>query len=250
VSARAELSRFWRDHHELVRSIMEASRSTGTHRQVLYGLANYVDHETFESSPGETNLALITGRSEATVRRALRGLEEAEEIAHVAPGRRGRAAVYRLLLAPAEPRKPLTLDERLSQVVSRSHSRSHSRSKSGRKPLTLDERPTATSNLPPLNGSRGGNGNQPDPATLDLFHLMRGRLAAFVASPFIAHTMVDPLELLGRRGDVLEVLAPSHSILRIRRTYGPLLEDYARELSGERLRVHVIGEHELAGGRA
>jgi hypothetical protein len=131
------------------------------------------------------------------------------------------------------------------------------------KPAIDDGKPATTSTkgrqLPLVKAASGGGAgttanepaNKPPdppsrrPADTELFDAMRSRLAAFVASPFIAHTMVDPLELLGRRGDVLEVLAPSHSILRIRRTYGPLLEDYARELSGERLRVHVIGEHEL-----
>lgn len=225
-----------------VRHVMAASDARGTTRSVLLGLSIHMDVTTFESRPGHDRLMDYAGASRSTVQRSLAKLEESLcEIVQVAPGSGACAARYRII-AGADTWSPM--GDHLTRWSGGQGS--------GQKGLVsaspMGDHPTGTREQTSFNGSCSG-GADPEPIAPVLFDEIRRRLAVDVGSGFIAHTMVEPLEQLGRAGGVLRVVAPDYCELELSRRYGRRLTAIATEVLGEPVDVEIVFERQLHGGR-
>lgn len=105
-----------------------------------------------------------------------------------------------------------------------------------------------SNNYPSFSPSSNRGGAQLEAIAPDLFQTILRRLALDIGNAFIAHTYVEPLEQRGRRGDVLEVLAPDYCELELARRYGARLTAIAREVLGERVDVEIVTERQLHRG--
>lgn len=234
-----------KDLYDVVDHVLAASRAEGTERNLLQTLAFHMNVETFETRPGHQRLMRWAGVSKSTVQRCLRRLEEKlGEVALISAGNGSHAATYRVL-AGADTWSPI-----------RDHVTTWSSGQGGCHPGGVIGSPKVTTqqerknNYPLHSPSSNGNGEQLEAVAPDLFDTILRRLALDVGNPFIAHTMVEPLEQRGRRGDVLEVLAPDHCELELQRRYGRRLSAIASEVLDTHVEVEIVTERQLrAGGR-